>query len=887
MTTLIIGGTGNTGFPLAQMLHAAGRATLLTNRSGKVPEPFKGIAFDWSDASTFENPFKADSNIDSVYIIPPFDSDSLKVAKPFLDLAISNNVKKFVLLGAIMTTLGGDGPFSDSIYKYIVDSGVDFVVLRPTWFMENFKRNFLKTIKEENYIFSCTGDGKSPFVSTDDVAKAAFEALTTDKYSRQAPYVFGPHLLSYSEVAEVLSQVLGRKIEHRLLPVQVMRNIYASVLPDVYADALVDGELSLAAGKEEELFNHPAAKITTTFLNIIIMTTLIIGGTGNTGLALAKLLYGAGLDVLLTSRSGKAPEPFKAVSFDWTRPSTFEEPFRVDPSIDQVYFIPPSSADSLKIVKPFLDIAISKNVKKFVLLATAVTTAGGAAFAGDIYQYFLESTLDWVVLRPTWFMQNFSLEYLETIKNDNYFFTASSGGKTIPIHTDDIAQAAYDALVSNKFSREAPYIFGPQPLTTTEVAEIFSSVLGRTIVHKQVTAEERTNLFLSFGLPEADAKALVDAELGMAEGAEENVFNDPKEVKYVGKTTLREFVEANAALWQKVDLNINVSSISHNFSSAASDSEWESCILLSAFEFAYNGIGIISVLQNHHSVHLKAMAILIIGGTGATGQPLAKLLHSAGHSVIITSRSGKAVEPYKSVAFDWFDPSTFENPFNIDPSSSIDKIYLVSPPVVNPGPMTKPFIDLAISKGVKKFVLLSATVAYPESLLTGKIHEYLIETGVDYVALRPTWFMQNFVRQFGHTIKEHDHVYSVAGDGQIPFVSVDDIARAAFEALTTENISRADIFVVGPELFTYDQASLLLSGLLGRRIVHKRITREEHKDIFGAFGVPPDYAYVLSGAEEGIRNGTEVDAFNAPPERKRVGKTTLKEFFVANIHVWQ
>lgn len=155
-----------------------------------------------------------------------------------------------------------------------------------------------------------------------------------------------------------------------------------------------------------ETYLKPANTISTSSLTQrTIMTTLIIGGTGNTGLALAKLLHSAERPVLVTSRSGKAPEPFKAVAFDWTKPSTFENPFEADPSIEKVYFIPPSSDETLAIVKPFLDLAVSKGVKKFVLLATAVTLPGGNAFSGDILQYFIDSTLDYTVLRPTWFMR--------------------------------------------------------------------------------------------------------------------------------------------------------------------------------------------------------------------------------------------------------------------------------------------------------------------------------------------------------------------------------------------------------------------------------------------------------------------------------------------------
>ncbi|KAF9041420.1 hypothetical protein BJ165DRAFT_1530146 [Panaeolus papilionaceus] len=238
MTTLIVGGTGNTGFALAKLFEAAGRPSLLTSRSGEVPEPFR------------------DPSITGVYMIAPFATKALPIVKPSLYLAVEKGVKKFVLIATMMTNPGGGGPFADDIYQYFIDIAVDYTVLRATWYMENFKRNYLDTIKGEGYVYSCSGDGKSPFVSTADVAKAAFEALTTstNNYSRQAPYVFGPEALSYDE------------IDHKKLPVEERRDIYLSVLPQEYTDALIAAELDMGAGKEEQSFKDPD-------INKIIRTT--------------------------------------------------------------------------------------------------------------------------------------------------------------------------------------------------------------------------------------------------------------------------------------------------------------------------------------------------------------------------------------------------------------------------------------------------------------------------------------------------------------------------------------------------------------------------------------------------------------------------------------
>ena len=92
------------------------------------------------------------------------------------------------------------------------------------------------------------------------------------------------------------------------------------------------------------------------------------------------------------------------------------------------------------------------------------------------------------------------------------------------------------------------------------------------------------------------------------------------------------------------------------------------------------------------------------------------------------------------------DDKTFENPFMTDPN--IDRVYLIVPSVMGQLSTVKPFIDLAISKGVKRFVLLTASLAEigsPILELMGKVHEYLVNIKVDYTVLRPTWFIRTYL----------------------------------------------------------------------------------------------------------------------------------------------
>ncbi|KAF8899793.1 hypothetical protein CPB84DRAFT_1825263 [Gymnopilus junonius] len=278
------------------------------------------------------------------------------------------------------------------------------------------------------------------------------------------------------------------------------------------------------------------------------------------------------------------------------------------------------------------------------------------------------------------------------------------------------------------------------------------------------------------------------------------------------------------------------------------------------------------------------MTTLIIGGSGKTGQSLAKLLKAANRPALLTSRSGNMPEAFKAVAFDWVDPTTFENPFKVDPS--IDRVYLIAPRVANMFEVVKPFIDLAISKGTKRFVFLSASQVQPGDPNLGQIHQYLIDMRVDYTVLRPTWFIQNFATNLAYGIKEKSEIFSATGEGKIPLVAVEDIAQAAFEVLTAEKSPNRDYFLVGPELWSYDEVAKLMSSVLGREIKHMKVEEEERKQVFIRNGIPSDLASRLAQMEVRVAHGSEAKYFDESADRKIVGKHTLREFVEANRAVW-
>ena len=128
------------------------------------------------------------------------------------------------------------------------------------------------------------------------------------------------------------------------------------------------------------------------------------------------------------------------------------------------------------------------------------------------------------------------------------------------------------------------------------------------------------------------------------------------------------------------------------------------------------------------------MTILLTGGYGKTSSRLATLLKQDGFPVLVASRSGSVPDGIESCRFDWFDESTYSNPFKA--ASDISALYIVAPRALDMLTPTKGFIDHALKKGVKRFVLLSASSIECGDPAHGKIHEYIKSLNVEYGVLR-------------------------------------------------------------------------------------------------------------------------------------------------------
>lgn len=245
---LVTGGTGTTGRRITAQLAERGLGYRAATRN---PKANHDIRLDWTDETTWA---PALENVTAIYLVAPSGvAEPLPVMIPFMELAIRAGVKRFVLLSA--SSLEAGGPMMGAVHAWLRDHAPEWVVLRPTWFMQNFSEGqLLAPIRDEGAIYTATDNGRIGFIDAEDIAAVAVEALSQSAFASGDLVLTGPEALSYDEVAKTLSDALDHPItHHNLSEAELAARHVAAGLPEAYATTLAAMDTNIAAGSEDRV----------------------------------------------------------------------------------------------------------------------------------------------------------------------------------------------------------------------------------------------------------------------------------------------------------------------------------------------------------------------------------------------------------------------------------------------------------------------------------------------------------------------------------------------------------------------------------------------------------------------------------------------------------
>ena len=270
--------------------------------------------------------------------------------------------------------------------------------------------------------------------------------------------------------------------------------------------------------------------------------TLVLGATGKTGSRVANRLLSRGLPVRTAARSGADAH------FDWDDPSTYAPALH---GVERVYLLGPvMRTDFADQVSVFLDAAEAAGARHVTYLsAHGVDSAPpGTAMRSVELDLLGRPGLTHAILRPAWFMQNFSETFLKPV--DGAIVVPAGDGAEAFVDAEDIAAVASATLTDPEAHAGAQYaLTGPEALTIEEAAKVISDVSGQAINYTDIDRDEWIAAAVAAGVPAAYGAVLRMLTETIASGHGSRPSSDVEKAAGTAPASFADFARRTAAAW--------------------------------------------------------------------------------------------------------------------------------------------------------------------------------------------------------------------------------------------------------------------------------------------------------------------------------------------------
>jgi uncharacterized protein YbjT (DUF2867 family) len=195
--------------------------------------------------------------------------------------------------------------------------------------------------------------------------------------------------------------------------------------------------------------------------------------------------------VRIGSRSAELP-------FDWEKQDTWEPTLQGVKAAYVAYQPDLAVPGALETVEVFFDRAIASGVEKLVLLS-----GRGEVEAEQAERALQATSVDWTILRASWFFQNFSESFfLDPILAGQVALPVVESIAEPFVDVEDIADIAFAALTDPQHSRQLYEITGSRALTFAEAIGEIARATGREITFVPVSAEDYRAELVRQGVPD-------------------------------------------------------------------------------------------------------------------------------------------------------------------------------------------------------------------------------------------------------------------------------------------------------------------------------------------------------------------------------------------------
>lgn len=222
--------------------------------------------------------------------------------------------------------------------------------------------------------------------------------------------------------------------------------------------------------------------------------------------------------------------------------------------------------------------------------------------------------------------------------------------------------------------------------------------------------------------------------------------------------------------------------------------------------------------------------ILITGATGNIGVELIRFLNKIETSFRIIAgvrnieKAKNLFKDYPSleyVHFDFEDSKTFDTALN-----GIDRIFLLRPPHISDvDRYFKPLIETIKKKEINKIVFLSVQGAEKSKVIPhNKIERLINEYSLDYIFMRPAYFMQNLTTTLIEDIRSKRAIILPSGRAKFNWIDVENIGKAGAVLLNKFHDYKNQSFeITGMENESFYKVTEMINSVIKSSIRYQNV----------------------------------------------------------------
>jgi len=235
---------GNIGSHVAEGLAKKGVPVRVLTRTVKPNAKWRelGIEQIGGDMASIDSLSSAFQDVESFFSVTPYVENLVELGVNAVEAA-----KRAGVSHVVRSSLMHASEFSITlrqwhreVEKAVETSGIPYTILQPNTFMQSLLLN-AETVKSANALFIPQGDGKVSLVDVRDIAAVAIACLTEPGHEGQKYIVTGGTALPNNEIAEKLTNLLGRTITYYdVSPEQARESMTSAGMPAWMVQTLIE-----------------------------------------------------------------------------------------------------------------------------------------------------------------------------------------------------------------------------------------------------------------------------------------------------------------------------------------------------------------------------------------------------------------------------------------------------------------------------------------------------------------------------------------------------------------------------------------------------------------------------------------------------------------------